>query len=135
MNALTSLHDKLESTILTRQKLALACTPGPWRGEPISVHMNGSAVSQIEGENRKVVAKTTFWRSADLAHVVINGPSNTIRQCERDLRVLQRHAIVSVHTNIGELDACKHDWANGDGWVTPYPCHDMQDLAHAYDVT
>src|SRR3990172_10635700 len=77
------------------------------------------------------------WTSyAELAHIAANGPSVIIRHCERDLKTLERHAPIPVHTNIDpEMPACRYLWVGGDGWLEQYPCFDMRDLAEAYDLT
>ncbi len=108
----TGLHTQLDEAIRARLELARAVIAfGPYEAT-LGVH--SKALSD-----------------ALTALIVANSPATVIRLCQRDLRVLERHA--ELPDSWGSCAWCLGADPRGPALVD-YPCIEVRDLAVAYGL-
>jgi hypothetical protein len=71
-------------------------------------------------------ALAAFWAA--------NSPDRVIRMAEADLRRLERHRPVEAQSRRGMQTVCELEWGAGEGWIAPWPCEDVRDVAASYGV-
>jgi hypothetical protein len=124
---MTTLHERLQEAVNERLRIAEAATPGPWES-------HGSSYYRIAPIGKPQVL-AAFMRSTDAEHIAANDPARIIRECQRDLRVLERHAPILTKPMPSLVPLmCSYDWSDGDGWPTKWPCEEIKDLAEAYQI-
>lgn len=116
------LHEQLLAAVNARLEVARAATPGPWTTQGVgdfgwSVHFEGGMPRGVETEDNR-------QGRDDADFIAANDPATVIRHCERDLRVLERHAPI---TGGGGT----HLWCDHCD-TTEWPCDEIRDLAAAY---
>jgi hypothetical protein len=122
----TDLHVILVAAVQHRLELARAATPGPW--SPDSPWLSDVVNSALLGPVADCSIGTGFRPQSleDARHIAANSPDVVIRQCEADLRRLERHVPNAVESEAAGL--CAY------GWHEAWPCCDVRDLAASYAV-
>jgi hypothetical protein len=117
MRRMTNLHERLQEAVNERLRIAEAATPGPW------VYDSGLGMVVLihNKDSLSVVASASV---EDAAYIAANGPDRTIRECQRDLRVLERHVHRGHYASIQQCAVCK----------VPLPCPELLDLAEVYEI-
>lgn len=152
-------HEALKAAVEERMRLAKEATGERWwsnggqevrtlpADSPGAVEPFGYLVArppvalfdappQIDYETRR----RREW--ADFAHIAANDPAFVIRQCERDLKVLERHAPEEVRHRPGQevrfidCSSCFIEGEDYDDYGGPadYPCIEIRDLAEVYQI-
>ena len=128
----TGLRAQLRHLILARQKRAEAATPGSWiSGESFGV--TGVWQGTPEEDNSIFGAhhrSDRAWGGSDedRAHIAAEDPIFVLRQCARDLSVLDRHVQDTDKSCIG----CGFD--SQEERREQWPCPEVLDLAEAYGI-
>lgn len=124
-----SLYERLLAAVAERRRLAQEATPGPWTvNEGDDYHCvehlgDGHSVAEVQpcdDHPGRVAPDATF--------IAANDPARILRACDRDAKVLQRHA---PKKPLGNWIGCIFcDDERAEAW----PCDDARDLAEEYDV-
>lgn len=109
------LHQRLHDAITERLEIARAAANVDPRVVRIGLTYRAGDAIQAE-------AVRTFHDDDPAAF--------TIRACERDLAVLERHRAVLAWDD-GPI-VCSLEWGDGDGWVASWPCMEITSLATLY---
>ena len=131
-----SLHDRIKAAILARQERAQEARPGPWMtGELYGI----TGVWRGERPRESGIIFGSHHRSPrthagtddDRAFIAAENPAFVLRQCARDLKVLERHAGCG-----GEDGGCSvHQYGTGCCRCNAgHACGDQRDLATAYAI-
>jgi hypothetical protein len=121
MRTWQTLRERLQEAVNGRLRIAEAATSGPWAydsglGMVVLIHNKDSL---------SVVASASV---EDAAYIVTNAPERTIRECQRDLRVLERHVpyddTSGAYSYTGCVTCSYRRW----------PCDEIKDLAEAYQI-
>jgi|SRR6185369_7289962 len=150
---MTDLSARLRAVVEERLAVARAATPGPWTTEGNSVNadagMKGMVVAAVGAcycytvEARRQCSYECGWPvRADAKHIALNDPADVILACERDLAVLERHAVVirrEYFVGKGMVDDPQCEWCelrsnDGEPLGRPWPCDEIRDLATRYRV-
>lgn len=131
-----TLHTRLRDEINRRLVVARAAADqyGPcWLITRIPPYTDPVLLAGDGGDDL-VSAGTVDLHEAHQVHIALHDPADAVRRYERDLKTLERHAPVEVHTNIDpRMVACAYEWGDGDGYVVPYEfCPHIKDLADDY---
>lgn len=150
---MTDLVSRLRTAITARLELArradgdCAVGGGAWtyedtdfgpviciEGETAWSRECNATVWQCEDEADGCPDLARAWR-AEARHIAANDPSFVIRACERDLRVLDRHALV-CDAGDDECKTCLTDLGVFGDQAVPvaWPCPEIRDLASVYSV-
>jgi len=145
-----TLHDRIRAAVEERKRVAEAATPGPWywdqegewgdRGPRLSSSGKQERYESPLGSGQwheydpSVVSGFGYdaWGlnvdDADAAHIALNDPARIIRDCERDLRVLERHKPSPDPEDDGVCEWCMdyHDQ------YPTYPCDEIRELRDEY---
>ena len=120
---MTTLHDRLEAAVRARLSVAREAsrdlTPSDWY-----------SVSDLANDHSQGGAGLTDF---DAEFIAANSPDRIIRGCERDLKVLARHAAVDPYGYGDPGRHCKTCRTN----IGPvrHPCNEIRDLAEEYGIT
>lgn len=119
-----TLHSRLQDAITARLELAKAATP--WQGEieirygDFGWYVYGTPGGEFED---------TEQGKTDARFYAANDPSFVIRACERDLRVLERHAL-SDDMSDRILRQCPRCYR----CEQLAPCEEIRDLATVWSI-
>ena len=125
---MTTLHERIEAAVRERMAVAQAATPGPW-----SVDDHTYAETIYAGDDHTAVIAggrwggeaSVFHSTEDAIHIAANDPARILRDCERDLKVLERHApAYEIPGRWVCRSRCK-----------PVPCPELVEMAEAYGIT
>jgi len=105
----TDLHAQLDAAVRARLDLARAAVDAPFDALSISW-------------------PRTTGKTALLAFLNANGPARIALDCERDLRVLERHKVCTQFNHFHATGGACHQCADLQ------PCPDVSDLAVAYGL-
>jgi len=116
-----TLHERIEAAVRERMAVAQAASPGPWRLDP-----DFDDVFAVDDERcAEAYALTGRQQRATAAHIAANDPARILRDCERDLKVLERHApAYEIPLRWVCRSRCK-----------PVPCPELVETAEAYGIT
>jgi hypothetical protein len=146
-----SLHERLEAAIRERLAVAQAATPGPWRvgdwnatygtaEEEISVIEHAPTLGAFPAVRQRGDELTLVLQLQDgfvdevqpnLIFITANDPARIIRDCERDLRLLERHVQSPAFTEKPVCRACRRP---GYMMAQLWPCPEITDMADAYAI-
>jgi len=118
------LHESIKAAVEQRLAVAQAAAGWghpPWRYAPLSMNYDG--IMGARGEHVMTFAHHLEPVVDVVAFIAANDPARVIRDCQRDLKVLERHAP-------GNANYCSH----GPHASIRYPCVEIRDLAEAYDI-
>jgi hypothetical protein len=123
-----NLHDQIRTAVTARLETARAAgerSPN-WR-----VAEDDGFRGKVEHDGKHyapIIYDEGYPTDAEARHIAANDPAFTIRQCERDLRVLDRHAPMD---DSGDGGYCEiYHGEDESGW----PCVEVRDLADAYGI-
>lgn len=120
------LHSALLEAITARRERAKAATEGPWAidhdGEDWWL-LGGGVERSAEEYGIASSFELNRHAEADIRFIAAESPDAVLRQCARDLRVLERH----------EPDVEGLCWHSG-GVIEFWPCDEVRDLAEAYGL-
>ena len=125
---MSDLAARLRAVVEKRLAVARAATPGPWRMLMVGRLVMGDYETAMPRPNG--------------IHIALNDPADVILACERDLAVLERHAVIdqrnwSVARGDFTEPACVHcelTSNDGDPLFRDWPCDEIRDLATRYRV-
>jgi len=135
------LHESIKAAVEQRLAVAQAATPGPWRliwrNQDLALlgrdHANADVMSSVAewayGIRPWVQADIDDCDIDDATFIAANDPDRIIRDCQRDLKVLARHAPMSP---VGRYVGCADCY--DDSGSRSWPCDEIRDLAEAYDI-
>jgi uncharacterized protein DUF6221 len=107
---MTTLHERLQEAVNERLRIAEEATPEWDAPVTLAIVTSGLPFEVI-------------------SHAGANVPARIIRDCQRDLRVLERHA----PTSLDEVTVTPRP-----AWCLPccehHPCPEIRDLAEAYQI-
>lgn len=139
---MTDLHTRLVAAVHARAAVARAATPGPWfvdnpnQGSeyfPFWTVRNDEFVTPSGDEDAPALDfQLHTGCAADAELVAANGPDVVLRQCEADLRRLERHAPYR-HYPSQETPDCAYCYTSQTDNMA-WPCDDYLDIAAAYGV-
>jgi hypothetical protein len=133
-----TLHTRLRAELERRLAVAKAATPGPWEWVQMSKFFALRSTIEVEigGEDVRPFVLPVIKNPdpGDRVFIALHDPADAIRRYQRDLKTLERHTPVEVHTNIDpRMVACAYEWRDGDGYVEPYEfCPHVKDLVDDY---
>lgn len=123
--AVSDLHERLTAAVNERLEVAQLAQAGPWHIGNVVDPTTPCNVHTFPGA--RGVADGVPWLDAE--HIAANDPATVIRHCERDLRVLERHAPSGDRTATW-CNVCMGELGDSLDW----PCDEIRDLATAYGV-
>ena len=139
-----TLHARLEAAILARQERAQAA--GARGGEWFATFYSPMDEWRVRdrptaGQIVEVIADEDCAEQVS-EHIAAEDPAFVLRQCARDLKVLERHGRFeqkdwSRERGIFTAPACTYcelTSNDGDGLSRDWPCADLLDLADAYAI-
>ena len=156
---MTDLHERIKAAVEQRLATARAAGSKAWAVWTIEEEDWPTRIRVVvTGEPGVTVAldESGLLNLPNALHVAANDPATIIRHCERDLRVLQRHApfqdtrwvgpgtIVDRRYGVDLIsedgwwteplcDSCEK-WTNAGGSHYEWPCPEILDLAAAYGI-
>jgi hypothetical protein len=137
-----TLHERLTAAVEKRLAVAEAATPGPWRYNPNKAwHLPEDLASRRNGEefvgagplDATIGVAATGpadhpQSMADAAFIAANDPARIIRDCRRDLKVLERHHTYGLQLAPEFRKGCVHCQQGGG------VCAEIRGLAEAYEI-
>jgi hypothetical protein len=131
------LHERIETAVKQRQAVAQAATPGPWQafGDSVAAPIDqcncagGGEWPHEPGCGQEQIVYNT--RELDATFIAANGPARIIRDCQRDLKVLERHVASPAFTERPVCLTCRRP---GYMMIELLPCPELRDLAEAYGI-
>lgn len=122
----------LRQAIIARQERAQAATPGSWvSGELFGITGVWRGAKPTEGNSIFGAHRSDrAWGGTheDRAHIAAEDPIFVLRQCARDLRVLDRHVEDRDRSCVG----CGFD--SQEERMEQWPCPEILDLTEAYGI-
>jgi hypothetical protein len=131
-----TLHERLRAAVEERKRVATEAADrdsGEWfMGDKWNVHrVESDAGYDWYAEHALVVFGNVKPQSE---HIALNDPARVLRDCDRDLKVLERHVDAGVE------DEYSTGWCRGchanfyEEWAEEWPCPEIRDLADEYGV-
>lgn len=141
---MNSLYARIEAAILSRQERAQAATGGLWRafGTYVATEVNAcTCAGGFEWVPHEPHCGYEPIHGGGLAEhdatfIAAEDPAFVLRQCERDLKTLERH-LPTASTISPDYHTFCDDTCTGircQCCSRDAPCPDIQDLADAYSV-
>lgn len=134
---MTDLHTRLVAAVHTRAAVARAATPGPWMWRLQNGRYKFALMSGNWPHEHVVLPSAEpdyLPANHDASFMEANGPDVVLRQCEADLRRLERHAPeTAVYYDVQVCAYCRAEDL-GDAVRVYWPCEDALDLAAALGV-
>lgn len=138
---LAPLHERLAAAVRLRLAIARAACDGDsgewFAGDKWNVYRaEDEAAHDLDyrgEENRLVVYGNVKDQSS---HIALNDPAWVIRECDRDLRVLERHVDTAVGSRFPDQEGgyCQGCNANfREEYAEEWPCPEIRDLAAVYE--
>lgn len=131
---MSDLHARLLAAVRQRMETAQAAADGDsgrwFMGDRWNVFRAEDEARYDEnygGEEHRLVVYGNVKDQSE--HIAANDPATILRHCERDLKVVERHA---PDEPIGNYVGCTHCY--NDSGSEPWPCDDFLDMAAAYGI-
>lgn len=152
------LHSRLKAAVEERLAVARAAGGRSWLVVDVPPFTDPLLLAQDGDGDTLTTLGTVDVDMPARSHLSANDPARIIRDCERDLRALERHRPKWETVQwwdaptVGEADVCATcgnrepvEWELGygnygvkpEGWVDSYvlwPCNEILDLATAYEI-
>lgn len=142
---MSDLHAALLEAITARKARAEAASPGPWiicdpnEGSGALPFWNvvNDAYLNPSGDDEPVLdVELHVGSKADADLIAAEDPAAVLRQCERDLKVLARHAAGDPKGGDDTVACAGCTHINFSAWEcwSAWPCIEITDLAAAYAI-
>lgn len=136
------LHAWITQQVDRTEALAKAATPGPWEGV-VDHHQRGEVNASVWSDKlcyyitEQIVSERY---EADARFIGANGPDITLRRCEADRRILNRHRLDPGMAHSVTYSAACQGCGMDEAWGLPNvdnlnDCPELLDLAHAHGIT
>lgn len=120
-------HEALKAAVEERMRLAREATGRQWK--PMAGKYGAMGIEGVFAVHHR--DRGYQPSGADEAFIAANDPAFVLRQCERDLKVLERHQPVHMKPPV----ACAWCKAPSDAFPdVPWPCREFRDLAEVYQI-